>query len=94
MFRIDREKSNKLIYSLKIITFAGILALTNPINSNANSEETNLETEHKDTSKIKYVIYALPFIYVFINSINAYNESVREDEKMFNKKIKTKKDSE
>jgi len=95
MFKADRKKSNKLINSIKYITFASMLMLT-PITANADdtNNNTEIEAESNDTSttsKIKYVLVALPFIYVLIININVYNETMRDEKDIFNQKEKIKK---
>lgn len=99
MLRVDRIKSNKIINSIKCITFAGVLAFTNPISVNAEDTNTNIETQEEDntntTSKIKYGLLAIPFIYILLIELNVYNETMHDEKDIFNqsKKVK-KKDSE
>lgn len=99
MFKVDRKKSNKLINSIKYITFASMLMLT-PITANADdtNNNTEIEAESNDTSttsKIKYGLLAIPFIYILLIELNVYNETMHDEKDIFNqsKKVK-KKDSE
>lgn len=93
MFKIDRKKSNRIVNSVKLITFASLLALANPITSNASSEESNVETKHEsyDSNKLKYGLYILPFASILLIDIKIYNENIRDDERIENQKKKEKK---
>lgn len=92
MFKINRGQSHKLIKTIKIITFASILGIVNPVVSEAKGTDEMIEKianfEEKHANKIRIGLIAIPSLYIFIDDIVVCKKEELEKEKV------KKKDSE